>query len=555
METATLAQWVFGIIMFGIPPLVIAVIIPSLIISKIIKRIISRGKASLPSIWPFVLFITILAILANFLWYIFVNNKIYYHWNSLLLTPYTLLFHESPDLGLSPDWLAYDWELGHLDLLWIGITVLVCLISGLIAILLNRKSVNLAKYKKVIFISIIAIVFLSIFSGTFLTRSYKKNVSCLTNKSSEKKILYQSFDSKTPFSISDLSGKNMQELPWENDLLGENVLSSDGSMLAKFDNETLRLMVNCEQKRSVVSINTISLPETHNNIKEGRLISKADWSPDNKKIVLNRYGDLILVDVIKRSAKVLKHNVTPEIGYNPNNKEDRPEVGLAKWDADDSVYYTSYEKESGKVSLYKLIPQTNQNELITSSSDFIESVKISRNGEILLVSEHPWNTLNKNFWYIINMKTGKRSSINADSFSELSPSGRYVDVNYMTPNAVSTGTSYPYILDTGSGAKLSIRDTVMQALIKNNVTYIDVANKPDLSDRNKLVDSITMRIVGFVDDNRMLLELTIHYSADSSYRDTVGIFSIKTNEFTILHNRVRKNIADIKLWPIEVVGR
>lgn len=143
-------------------PLALTTIIPALTLTSIFRRLTKNQNKPLPSFKPFALSLTILAIVGNIVWEVFVFNKVYYN-NDRVLLPYTFFFHEDPYLFPgNASWIAEGWTLQSLNWIWLALTFSIYIISILIALYYGRKRANYSQYKKIIFLSIIPFIVLNL---------------------------------------------------------------------------------------------------------------------------------------------------------------------------------------------------------------------------------------------------------------------------------------------------------------------------------------------------------------------------------------------------------
>lgn len=156
-------------LLFKIFPLAITTIIPAFILTFIFRKLTTNQNKPLPSFKPFALSLTILAIIGNIVWEVFVFNNVYYEWDRFLL-PYSFFFHEKPSLfpgGAS--WIASEWTLQSLNWIWLSLTFSIYIISILIALYYGKGRVNYSQYKKIIFLSIVPFITLSLIGLIYLS--------------------------------------------------------------------------------------------------------------------------------------------------------------------------------------------------------------------------------------------------------------------------------------------------------------------------------------------------------------------------------------------------
>lgn len=105
------------IVLFFFGPILFGIILP-LLVAFLISRWLFAKSIPIKHFRWFFLTIVILTFTANIIWKIFISNHIYYEWDTILITPFTLLFHEAPVLDGMGTWIAEGWTLFKLDLLY-----------------------------------------------------------------------------------------------------------------------------------------------------------------------------------------------------------------------------------------------------------------------------------------------------------------------------------------------------------------------------------------------------------------------------------------------------
>lgn len=162
MQTAlvSLTLIVAGIF-FDVIPFLAAILLPAVSIPFLISLTKDYDDTNLTGVG--IIFTTttvILAILANLFWNLVLYNHIYFEWDRLGL-PYTFFSHEGPLLDGKGTWIAPGWTLTDLYLVWLGITLFIFILSGLIALSFHKKISK--KQIKFIVLSIIFLTLTSLF--------------------------------------------------------------------------------------------------------------------------------------------------------------------------------------------------------------------------------------------------------------------------------------------------------------------------------------------------------------------------------------------------------
>lgn len=103
--------------LFVIIPIGLGILLPIFIALFISKKFFAKGL-QWKAFTPLVIIVLSLTVFANFIWQIFVFNKIYYEWDRISFIPFTLTSHESPLLNGMGTWIAPGWTLNSLQLLF-----------------------------------------------------------------------------------------------------------------------------------------------------------------------------------------------------------------------------------------------------------------------------------------------------------------------------------------------------------------------------------------------------------------------------------------------------
>jgi hypothetical protein len=526
----------FEIAVFYSLPFLLAVVLPAWGIPSIIKRILNRKSEKLPSLLPFTLSLVFLAFLAILLWEFVMFNRVYYEWDHFGL-PYTFFWHASPVSDGSPNWIARGWKTWYLYVIWLMLTIAIYVISAIFAYWKNRASKHLKLYRNILLGSVISLTIISLILPQLVSKGigffwrvpsnidYQEvNMACTSSSIPGKKIFYTGDQDEW---ISDLTGGNLRHAFKKHLQLraSRGALSHDGTMAAILWGPDL--WVYCLNSDGAFKI---SLPKFENEEGMNELRSSPSWSPDNKKMVMNNHGDLLLIDLTKKTTSVLKHKMSLRDNNVDLTAKNRDfgiplfEFGDAYWSPDGIIYYTAFNGDS--VSLHKFNPQVKEDKVITKSNNLITFHSGDSTGKWLFVSENSWaekrdkdNAFSKN--YFLNTQTSQVLGVDMkDNYQAVwSSSGNFIAQSTMSWMSSPTSGNFPAFvtnLETKQSFNITeiMRKTLEQKGIHGKVLVVEIKD--------------------FVDDSRILVKATIPGAAVP--RQINGILNIGNSELTVLQD-------------------
>lgn len=139
----------------------LAVILPAVTVTFLVRTFTEPPKVRFSSLFPFIIALTISAVIANVLWETFIFNHIYYEWDRFIL-PYTFLGHEAPVIDFTSSWLADGWTHIGLRFLWLIISLVVYTVSGIAGIYYCRHEKLLIKLREIVVHSVIVLSLISL---------------------------------------------------------------------------------------------------------------------------------------------------------------------------------------------------------------------------------------------------------------------------------------------------------------------------------------------------------------------------------------------------------
>lgn len=144
-----------------------SIVLPSFLIPWLIRKKFFPKEKKLPSLFNLAIPMILFGFGALFIWSAFVDNIVYYEWDSILI-PYSFLWHEAPSaLNETWGWIAHGWSQVDLTALWLVMTFTVYILAGCVALFVQRKHSSLKIYRKYVQYSVIAMGFLSIVGVAF----------------------------------------------------------------------------------------------------------------------------------------------------------------------------------------------------------------------------------------------------------------------------------------------------------------------------------------------------------------------------------------------------
>lgn len=545
----------FGIVLFYVFPFLLAVVLPAWAIPSIIKRILNRKKEKVPSLLPFILSLIFLAFLAILFWEFVMFNRIYYEWDHFSLS-YTFFSHESPVLDGSPSWIARGWKLWHIYIVWLILTIAIYVTSAIFAYWRNRAGNNLKLYRKILLSSVITLTIISLILPQLFSIGirffwpvpsnidYKEvNMACTSSGIQGKKIFYTEDQDEW---ISDLSGGNLRKAFKKHLELRSTrgALSPDSTMAAFLWGPDL--WVYCLNSDGAFKI---SLPKLEKEEGMNELRSSPSWSPDNKKMVMNNHGDLLFIDLTKKTTSVLKQKVAlrdNNIDITAKNRDFRIrpfEFGDAYWSPDGIIYYTAFNGDS--VSLHKFNPQIKEDKIITKGNNPIYFYSGDSAGKWLFVSESSWSTkidkdkpISKS--YLLNTQTSQVSEVDVKDYylAVLSASGNFIAQSTMNQ---SSSQEFPaFVTNLQTKQSFNITDIIRKTLEQKGI---------------HVGKSLVVEVKDFVDDSSILVKVTIPGAAVP--RQINGILNIGSSELTVLQDYPENSSTAYeagRIDPLEIIN-
>ena len=502
-------------LLFLVIPALVAIILPLLISIWIAKRIFGKG-ISWKNLTAFIFSVLFLSSLVNIIWNYFIVNKIYYEWDRILYTPFTLVLHESPLLDGSASWIAPGWSITYLHLLFVVLLILVYSLSFLTSYIwfLRTKKRNTNEktlYAKVLGLSIAILLILPLlwYKGSPLIfnalsnrfnpplQRMEKFTTCIPPK--EKNRVYYGGDRADYISSNDGSIEKIWDKPYASGI-ASGLPSPDKSKLLQFsDND---IWVKCTEGNGQYKIpigkKTISsLPETD------IYVNSITWSPDSTYVAFNYGGDLIKVNTVTKEKTVIYPNVAfKDYGIDPSKP--RPSgwsgsyytQGSVYWGKDGSLYYTKFLKDD-KVELRRL--DTSGNDTLILTSQYPLTVSNETRDQKLLIYESDWSTPTHKSshyeGYVYDSKTGKKEnkflgydiSHSKTFYSyKVSDDGRYLLTNTGYTGQLSPAPVF-WLFDLSNNQQIDVQEKIQIYLKKHGVTdateriaLIDIAPNNDL---------------------------------------------------------------------------
>jgi len=527
------------IVLFYILPFLLAVVLPAWGIPTLIQRILNKKREKLPSLFPFIFSLVVLAFFTNLFWEFALFNKVYYEWDRVFL-PYTFFWHESPALDGSSNWIATGWKLWHLHAIWLSLTVLIYLISATLSYWKNRTSPGIKSHRNVLLVSLASLLLITLIIPQFIFKglgllwgptsnlNYQEvSVACTPSKTSTPKIFYTGDQSEW---ISDLNGNNLRQAFKKHLRLKgtSGSLSPDGSMAAILRGQDL--WIYCVNSNGAYKI---SLPNFQKETGNYEPRSFPSWSPDSKQMVMNNHGDLLLINLAQKKASILK----PQVALRDNGiditSKDRDimappfEFGDAYWSSNGMIYYTAFNGDT--VSLRQLDMAMNEDSIVKQVTNPL-SVSGDPSGKWLFISETSWATkIDKEHLfsksYFLNITTGKTIEFdNNNAFHVVwSPSGNYF--------AQSTGgwmsspdiKEFPALVSAvGTKQSINVTDLIKKDLIQRNILLSGKA--------------IVVEIRDFIDDSKVLVEVTLPGTGTDIPQQLNGILDTGSGQFIVLQD-------------------
>lgn len=79
---------VMVVVLFYVLPVILTVALPAWVIPHLAARVLNRKKEKIPSLWPFILNLILLAIAANIFWEMAIFDHVYHEWDRTI-APYS----------------------------------------------------------------------------------------------------------------------------------------------------------------------------------------------------------------------------------------------------------------------------------------------------------------------------------------------------------------------------------------------------------------------------------------------------------------------------------
>jgi hypothetical protein len=152
-----------GFLIFDVIPFVLMVVLPSVVIPLAVLFFSKyKIRRNISAIVYLSLCLIILGLLGNFFWDNFIYKHIYYEWDRLIL-PFTFVIHESPLTDNTGSWIAKGYTQKSLDFIWLGITLSIYLLSGIISLLINIKNRFSSETVRIVINSVVILSIVSTF--------------------------------------------------------------------------------------------------------------------------------------------------------------------------------------------------------------------------------------------------------------------------------------------------------------------------------------------------------------------------------------------------------
>jgi len=555
---------IFGLYLFFVfylLPFLLLVVLPVQLVLFIVTKFVNKKKHQLPSFKPFILSISGGVILANIIWNLALFNQVYYEWDRTIL-PFTLFTHEAPVLDTTVSWLAKGWQLWHLDVIWLLLTVTIYIVSVVIAYTRSKHHHYIELYKKILIYTLITLVILTpLVPSLFDTvarkiwdmpdnLNYQENsAACVPSPSQLAQVLYLGDQQEW---ISDIDGQNIRQAfnKYLQLRFNSNAISPDGTMAAVMWDSTI--WVHCLYSDGAFKIN---LPGTYNDASLYSYGSNLSWSPDSMQMIMNLGGDLLLIDTGSKNTRVLKSQVAIKDNKIDFNDKDRStmiplfEYGSTFWAGDGLIYYTAF--VDAKVILHQLDLTQNTDQIMMESDKVVSITSADPTGRYLLLNENDWsaqrNTENPYFQiYIFKLETKEKIEL-ADQNLEViawSPSGNLI--------AQSTGgwmtapefRAFPAILtNLETNEQIDVTQKIIEALQSQNISI-----------EEKI---IVVEIKDFVDDKHALVFIKLLTSDVFIPEQISGIINIESGALSIIQHKPVESFdqADERIEPYLILNK
>lgn len=547
---------VLMISLFYVLPFLLAIVLPSCVIPFLVKRILNKKKVKLPSLKPFIISLIFLASTANLFWERDLFNKVYYEWDRIFL-PYTFFSHEAPLLDGNASWIAQGWKNWHLDIIWLFLTVIIYLTSAGFAYIRHRKDIQAKLYRKILMGSVFALTIASLLLSQLGLKglgllvnapsnlNYKEvNVPCTKSPFSGPRILYAGSQAEW---TSDLKGKNLKQAFKKHLQLmaRENILSTNGASVSiLWDNN---IWIHCVNSDGAFKIN---LPKAINEAGINAPRSIPVWAPDSKQLIMNNNGDLLLINLIDKTTKVLKQKVALRDNHIDITSKNRDqmippfEYGDAYWNVNGTIYYTSF--SDNLVSLHQFNPISNEDKPIRQSDKQLRISNGDPTGKWLFIDEYNWATKSKNEpqgkTYLFNTQSYELTEYNNESGYSFvwSPSGKYLAESTGSWASSPIEEAFPaLLLDINTKQKINVSDIVKK--------YLD---EKGFKVENKL---LIVEIKDFVDESHLLIKILLQDSSTQIPRQINGIVDINSGKLDILQNYPENSYQNEKTDRLEPI--
>lgn len=530
---------------FYAAPVVLGILLP-LFLSLLISQKIVFKKISWTKFLLFGCFTIGLTILTNVIWNNFVYNHIYYELDRILLTPFTLMFHEAPVLDASVSWIAFGWTLFQLDLLYYIMLIILYSVALGISLIWLKSDKQKSEVLKTETLACVLLLIAAIFLPKIITTSsdllYKqfpqtkreeKFSICPTNNESRVYFGGDGFDY-----ISDINGKSITKV-WSKNGSGfaNGIVSPDGSKIVYVEQEGL--WIRCANSDGQYKIPFEERAISGLKRSPYDLIQQPSWSPDSNNLVFNYAGDLITINTETREKKVVYPNIALR-DYGIDHTKPRPtgflaffETGNVYWAKDNSIFYIKY-TDSG-AELRRLLSRGDDIPVITSQYNlWIDS--ISSDSKRIVYWERNWQTpgsanFNQRYLYNLDLKQKEVQiydiNFNSDNSFYWSPNNRYI---------LSTNTGIGYV-DQYDSLVLISYDTESK-----QTTNIKQKIKEYLQNQNlmKKNEAVTIETRGWSRDNNLLIYVMFN---DGNYfdRNITLVTDAYGNNISIVHQNTKDN--------------
>ncbi len=516
-----------GLVLFLVLPSILFILLPLLLSVWISKKFFGK-RLKWEDLFSFITLVLTLCIVTNLIWNTLIFKKIYYEWDRLLFwTPFTLVFHETPNLGGTGSWIAQGWDLTSLQTLFILMLAALYLLAFLGSLLYFVKKHHYPQfpaYLKTITLSILILLTLPFawdkgtpliinnLNNRFVLQRTQNAAECSKPQAQDR--IY--FGGNEADYVSNKDGNNLQKV-WDkpgSNGQAQGTPSPDGSKIVYVERDSIWIRCTATAGQYKIPFGTKRIAGLDKEIETVRNIS---WSPDSKMIAFNFGGDLIKVDTETGEKTVIYYDIALK-DYGIDLTKPQPsgyygpyyELGNVYWAKDGNLFYTKF-LANNQVELHKIDYGGVDSNILTSNYPLI--VALATDSQRLLIHETDWSSLNHKPThfdaYVYNLAAkqkeftlfGKKltgdENLNINNWVNfiISPSKRYVVLSYTYPNLSWPKTNFPVfkILDTQTQQTTDIRPQIINLLRQQNL--IGVSNDA----------AITLESYGFSNDDTLLI--------------------------------------------------